>query len=260
MSVLAVLVASFLGSLHCVAMCGGLAGFCANSSQRFFAGTVAYHLGRGFSYTLLGAAAGALGGQIDVQAQLLGFERITSIAIGLLLLVWGVVALYSGRAPKIFQKVVGLVSSRIAGRLKRAKERDYSALHIGALTGLLTVFLPCGWLYAFVLVAVASGSALSGAGVMLFFWMGSVPLLFVCSFGIKLLRPSMLRWAPRLGALLLVFAGLSSVFARENLSQVLAHQHQKTSGKHEAHHSPEQPEVFCGAEGLGDSRQQRSLK
>lgn len=247
MSVLAVLVASFLGSLHCVAMCGGLAGFCANSSQRFFAGTVAYHLGRGISYTLLGAVAGVIGGQIDLQAQLLGFERITSIGIGLLLLIWGVVALFSGHAPKVFQRVVGLVSSRIASRLTRAKERHYSALHIGALTGLLTVFLPCGWLYAFVLVAVASGSSLSGAAVMLFFWMGSVPLLFLCGFGIKLLRPSMLRWAPRLGAVLLVFAGFSSVFAREDLSHLLAHQHQAARGEHEGHDSSKLQGEFCGA-------------
>ncbi len=44
---------------------------------------------------------------------------------------------------------------------------------MGAITGLI----PCGWLWAFVITAAGTGSPVSGALVMLAFWLGTVPAM-----------------------------------------------------------------------------------
>ena len=96
MSLFAVLLASFLGSSHCAAMCGGFVAFysCQSGSHdkvsserhsallpRFahqfahrFAHHAAYHCGRLLTYSLLGALAGIVGGSLDSLGILLGIQ------------------------------------------------------------------------------------------------------------------------------------------------------------------------------------------
>ncbi|MEL6715398.1 MAG: sulfite exporter TauE/SafE family protein, partial [Planctomycetota bacterium] len=57
--------------------------------------------------------------------------------------------------------------------------RASRALTIGATTALL----PCGWLYAFFVLAAGTGSAAGGALVMLAFWLGTVPILTALGLG-----------------------------------------------------------------------------
>jgi hypothetical protein len=52
------------------------------------------------------------------------------------------------------------------------------------MLGLSTTLVPCGWLYAFVATAAASGSFVSGVSVMAAFWLGTVPALLVAGVGI----------------------------------------------------------------------------
>ena len=54
-------------------------------------------------------------------------------------------------------------------------------------TGLLTAFLPCGWLYLFALKAAETGSPLRGALFMIAFWLGSVPALVLVGAGVQTL-------------------------------------------------------------------------
>ena len=57
----AVLLASFLGSGHCVAMCGGL----VVATTRSALGIMFYHLGRLISYSTLGLVFGYMGERIN---------------------------------------------------------------------------------------------------------------------------------------------------------------------------------------------------
>ena len=51
--------------------------------------------------------------------------------------------------------------------------------------GLLTAFLPCGWLYLFASYAAGTGSPFWGAAFMAAFWLGSVPALVLAGAGAR---------------------------------------------------------------------------
>ena len=78
---------SLLGSLHCLAMCGGFAAFCSNTSTSPKQMTVAYHLGRGLAYVSLGLLAGFFGREINKVGQDFGIEWLSGFIVGLVLIV-----------------------------------------------------------------------------------------------------------------------------------------------------------------------------
>ena len=62
--------------------------------------------------------------------------------------------------------------------------------------GLLTAFLPCGWLYLFALKAAGTGSPFEGALFMIAFWLGSVPALVLVGVGVQTLARLLGRRLP----------------------------------------------------------------
>ena len=70
--------------------------------------------------------------------------------------------------------------------------------------GLLTGFLPCGWLYAFAIVAAGTGSVVMGAAVMVAFWAGTVPILASLGIGVQALTGTLGRRLPLATALVIV--------------------------------------------------------
>jgi hypothetical protein len=84
------------------------------------------------------------------------------------------------------------------------------------LIGLATGLLPCGWLYAFVLAAVGTGSMLHGVGVLFAFWLGTLPALLGIGSLAQLLSQRFRRLLPALSACLLLSIGLGSLFTRYN--------------------------------------------
>ena len=80
--------------------------------------------------------------------------------------------------------------------------------------GLLTAFLPCGWLYAFVIIAGGTGSFAAGAAVMIAFWLGTVPVLASLGVGLQTLTGLFGRRLPLVTALVLVFLGLLTLADR----------------------------------------------
>jgi hypothetical protein len=84
-----------------------------------------------------------------------------------------------------------------------------------ALTiGLLTALLPCGWLYAFAIIAAGAGTALGGAAVMAAFWLGTVPILVSLGVGVQALTGTLGRRIPLVTAILIVLLGLYTVGGR----------------------------------------------
>ena len=74
-----ILAASALGSLHCVAMCGPLAGMHGRSLRLAWM----HSLGRLATYVVLGTLAGAVGGAIDLAGRLGNMQRVATIVAGL---------------------------------------------------------------------------------------------------------------------------------------------------------------------------------
>ena len=214
--VLAVLVASLVGSPHCAGMCGGLVCFYAGSgagARGARRGHAAYHLTRLAGYLGLGGVAGALGAALDTAGRSAGLARVAAVASGALMVAWGLsrIALLQGihlALPPLSgfgTRLQVLMASRLRAM------RDRSATARAATLGALTTLLPCGWLYAFVVTAGGTGSAVAGMLVMLAFWTGTLPMLLSLGMGVQRAAGPLARRLPLASAVLLVAIGLLSI-------------------------------------------------
>lgn len=179
---LALLLAGLSGSVvHCGAMCGPFV--LAQAAGRAAAVPVArlcertrianallvpYHAGRLLTYAGLGGLAASLGSRV---AMLPGCHWLTAALLagaGVMFAAQGLKPLLQGRtAPSPFgHRLAGL-----AGRFDRTRWTGTFAL------GLVLGLLPCGFLYAALAVAAASGGPLAGAAAMAGFGLGTVPAL-----------------------------------------------------------------------------------
>lgn len=222
----AVLSASFVGSLHCVGMCGPLALWAAGSErkanrlQRSTAATM-YHLGRLLSYAAVGAIAGGLGSIVDQSGQLIGIQLGAAKVAGVILFLAGIGILL--RWLNSYTRVQ--FSSYLRGLRRNSRRRQKTNWYArllsdwrptllelplntrGFFTGLLTAFLPCGWLYVFAVVASGSGNSTFGALTMIAFWLGSVPALVAVVATLHTFTNRLRTAAPVLIAASLLWAG-----------------------------------------------------
>jgi sulfite exporter TauE/SafE len=217
--VLGVLVSSLLGSLHCAGMCGplvaayaGMPGAEAGWRRRAIA-HAAYSAARLAAYVSLGAMAGALGAAVDGAAAFAGVSRAAAIVSGTLIALWGTHALLAARgirvprlaAPSPLRRGLGAAMSAVAARPPGVR---------AAILGLGSALLPCGWLYAFVITAAGTGSALDGAFVMAVFWTGTLPVMLAFGEAVRVLSGPLRRHVPAACAVVLVVLGLWTVFGR----------------------------------------------
>ena len=171
--ILTALLFGLLGSFHCIGMCGPIAFLMPvdhkNPSKKFFQ-ILSYHSGRLLTYATLGFILGTLGKRL----QLFGLQQQVSIAVGILMILVIVIPSRLFRTynlGKPIYKLVGRLKSALGQQLKSKRPETFFTL--GVLNGLL----PCGLVYMAVFGAIASGSSLQGGLYMLFFGMGTIPLM-----------------------------------------------------------------------------------
>ncbi|HRK01891.1 MAG TPA: sulfite exporter TauE/SafE family protein [Oligoflexia bacterium] len=216
MAPLAVFVASLLGSSHCAGMCGGLVLFIGQNKLNL----VVYHAGRLLGYLTVGALAGELGKSVLQAKEMQGVAIAASALLGAVFVATGVrlvwpeirkrVAPRSGASfYRPFAKLNRMWSGafhRLALVLKKRSHTWHGALAFGVSTALL----PCGWLYTFVLAAVATQSALLGAATLFAFWLGTVPALSAAPWVLRSVLKPISGSFPIVSGLLLVAVGLYS--------------------------------------------------
>ncbi len=215
----AVLLAALAGSPHCAGMCGPFVAFYAGSAadgrRRWSpAPHLAYNAGRLLSYAGLGALAGGLGAAFDLAGeQLVGVQRTAALVAGLLIVAWGTLSLLrelgvmTGAAgtPAWLRRIAAGALGRLGGLPGPAR-----AMAVGTIS----VLLPCGFLYAFVITAAGAGTPLAGATVMAFFWAGTLPVMAAVGAGLGLLAGPLRRRIPVLTAVALIAVGLFAVAGR----------------------------------------------
>jgi sulfite exporter TauE/SafE len=245
-----VFAASLVGSLHCIGMCGPFVAFYSGADgsggARRLLSHAAYSGGRLLTYAVFGLAAGAVGAALDVAGSLAGFQRIAAIIAGATMVLWGVLALLQLRGVRIFRHRDG--NGRIALVFRRGFSlvSDKPPILRASVVGLLSGFLPCGWLWAFVVTAAGTGSALKGAGVMAVFWAGTVPALLAVGFGTQLLSAPLRRHVPTLTAVLLVGLGIIAIFGRPASVTAAIQRHQEMG--HEVPAAEDAADSCCGSE------------
>lgn len=214
---LTVFTASLLGSAHCAGMCGPLLPFYAAGTpvEKRWLGHLTYSLGRLVSYGILGVAAGAAGHAINLAGEAAGVIRVSAIAAGVLMILWGLGVLFARFGMRFLPRNPLGSSTAAAFRRLFGKLQDKPPLWRAAMLGLFSTLLPCGWLYAFAITAAGTGSPLQGGLVMLLFWTGTLPVMVSLGVGIQMLSGRFRRHLPVIGALAVVVMGLVSVVFNE---------------------------------------------
>lgn len=205
-----VLAFGFVGSLHCVQMCGPLVltySVAANTdaARRSLLGLhLAYNGGRTLTYMVLGAAAGLIGGSMRFVGRLAGFEGIAAIVAGIAMLITGLVLL--GMSP-IFKGWRGL---QMPSQLLKPAGRLMSSSSAGSklLLGLLMGFLPCGLIYAALMKALGEATPLGGALTMLAFGLGTSVALVAVGLGSSAATRKLARWGTTISAVTVLVMGI----------------------------------------------------
>ncbi|SFM19625.1 urease accessory protein UreH domain-containing protein [Pelosinus propionicus] len=157
-------------SFHCIGMCGGimLSQSLSNSTnhkpQSFFP-SLYYNMGRVLGYTMLGGVVGTIGSVLSLS---IGFMAGISIFAGIFMIIMGL----NMAGLNLFRSYL-----RIPLPAFTIMPKAKTPFAIGILNGLM----PCGPLQTMQLYALGTGSAVLGASSMLFFSLGTVPLML--SFG-----------------------------------------------------------------------------
>lgn len=223
---LTIVSASLLGSTHCAGMCGPIVllmlgrGPTAQPSASPPSGAgrlVFYHLGRLTTYVALGMVAGTLGLTLNKTGSLLGWQRLAAYLAGATMLVCAMVLLLRQLGVRLQHLPVprAWVKGIYAGF--RWAQR-WPALLRAFWIGLLTTWIPCGWLYAFVIVAAGTSDAFTGGVVMLAFWLGTVPVLSLMGMGAVHLSPLWRQATPWIAIAACLLLGWSMLINRSVLN------------------------------------------
>jgi hypothetical protein len=193
---LTAIVFGLLGSFHCIGMCGPIAFMLpvdrTNNAKRITQIFV-YHLGRIFTYGLLGLLFGFLGKGF----YLFGFQQYLSIIIGFLMILMVVLpkkTINKFSITKPIYKLLSGVKNRLGKELK--KKRIDTFFTIGFLNG----FLPCGLVYMAIFASIAIGNVIEGSFYMMLFGLGTIPLMtafvYLGNFATGLVRKRIQQFIP----------------------------------------------------------------
>ena len=178
----------FLGSSHCLVMCGGIVSALQLSMPQVsvlqqLKLQFILSLGRLTTYGLLGALTGAFGAAVLVKLGISLFWLKLLAGVLLLLMAFYVARLWF--ALTVLEKLGSALWRKIQPVAKTLLPLDSGAKALGY--GLCWGFLPCGLVYSSLGWSLASGSAYEGALLMLAFGLGTLPaMLAVGSFARQL--------------------------------------------------------------------------
>jgi len=159
----------------CLAIVGGLvlslsATVTEEENGRAKKPMILFHLGRLFSFAILGGILGLIGKAIGVGFI---FSTILGILASVVMILLGVNLL------GIFKKSTLTLPSNIFSFFRKVEHATLAPIIIG----IGTFFLPCGFTQAMQIAALSSGSFMSGFLIMFSFALGTLPVLALLSFG-----------------------------------------------------------------------------
>ncbi|MDZ4749589.1 MAG: sulfite exporter TauE/SafE family protein [Saprospiraceae bacterium] len=171
LSILTGLSIGFLGSFHCIGMCGPIAlalPVHTFSGVQKYVGIFLYNLGRAVTYSLLGFAFGFVGSQF----RLWGLQQVISIGAGVLILLF-ILSRFSFASKVPGLATLNLWVQRGLGKLLKTAKNSASLFPVGLLNGLL----PCGLVYVAIAAALATMSSLNAMLLMFSFGIGTIPVM-----------------------------------------------------------------------------------
>jgi sulfite exporter TauE/SafE len=172
----AALVAGFLGGVHCIGMCGGIAAALSGAARGpALRRQAAFNFGRIASYTAAGALAGGLGSLVQTLGPVNAAQTALFIVANVFMVLLGLYVAGWGRSLLRLESAGGALWRRIEPLRRHFLPIDSDARALGA--GAVWGWIPCGLVYSMLALALASGSALAGAGVLAAFGLGTLPAM-----------------------------------------------------------------------------------
>ncbi|OOS23398.1 sulfite exporter TauE/SafE family protein [Moraxella pluranimalium] len=233
--IFAALSMGLLGSPHCLGMCGGIvAAFSlsmkAHSPTKKLLLMACYHLGRLGSYVLLGLVAATVGKHIF--APLMANGNLPKYLLGGVLIFAGLLMFGLPVLNKLEKAGLGLWNALAP---IRSKVLPMDTVPKAVFAGLLWGFLPCGLVYGALGVALGLASndqfGLSAAGFMVFFWLGTLPMLLATGSLITWLKSKITTLHLRkFSGAIMIISGLAIAF-----SMPLMHKLHGNHGDHSNH-------------------------
>jgi len=217
-------------TLHCVGMCGGIIGALTfslpehirNNRWHLIPYVSAYNFGRITSYSLAGALAGGLGGQITGLAPQYGhlvlqlFAAVLMVGIGLYLAGW------FPNFTKIehIGKPIWKKLEPISQKLIPVKSPTHAYLF-----GLVWGWLPCGLVYTALIWSSTAGNVKDGALLMLAFGAGTLPTVMIAGiltgWFVRLSRSTYFR--PLVGLTVIIMALITGYLALQHIGVPHSH-------------------------------------
>jgi sulfite exporter TauE/SafE len=166
-----------IGSVHCAVMCGGIAGYLQKGSTTSSAIllSLAMSAGRLASYALAGTIASLVGSSLVGWAGPEISHNLMQLFVGLFLILLGISL--TGRWNGLswvekqgghFWKILSPFTRHVLPATTYPR-----AFAAGALWG----WLPCGLVYSALVLVMGSGDVITGAGSMIAFGIGTLPVL-----------------------------------------------------------------------------------
>lgn len=211
----------FLGSLHCLSMCGPLvlayslqardpqelaAGVACHPLQSGLLHHLAFHAGRLLTYGLLGALGAGLFQLASFQQVFTGLRGGITMAGGFIMVILGLAflrilpmpaVLGSGRLIPVFFR------QRVLPSLFQSQQSAAKGL-----LGLLAGFMPCCLSWAMIAKAASEQEIMTGFFTMIAFGLGTMPALLAAGLFTSILSLKLRLLGERLAAFAIIFMGI----------------------------------------------------
>ncbi len=229
----------FLGSPHCLGMCGGIVSAFGISMQglspsKQTALIASYHLGRLISYAVLGVVATLIGSAVLAP---FAHSPVPRAVLGVSLAFAGLLMLGLPVLNRLER--LGLRFWQSLGFL-RVKLFPLTSFPKALAAGLLWGFLPCGLVYGAIGVAIASASGslgynmAFGAVFMAIFGLGTLPMLLATQSVVRFLQRFLQKFSVRRwGGAIMVLSGLMVAIP----AVLHTHSHHSHNNNHDHHHN-----------------------
>ncbi len=175
---LAAISLGFLGSFHCIGMCGPIALALPvhnkSHSEKVIA-IVTYNLGRIITYSFFGLVFGMIGQSFA----LFGLQQKLSIVLGVIILLSLLIPqkiINRSRSLSWFYNLFIGLKNKISLQFQKKGIRSFFSI------GLLNGLLPCGLVYIAIASAIATGNVLHSVVFMALFGIGTLPFMFAISY------------------------------------------------------------------------------
>ena len=220
-------VAGLSGSLHCVGMCGGLVSASCHGDND----VIKYQIGRLLGYSIMGSIAYMLGYVLKGVVSFTWGPLLSGLFMGGLFIYWGVQN-YRGKRAEVPVPVFLRKSYQYIFRRFVTTAGSYRSF----VVGLISILLPCGFIYGLIISALALGNYEQVMISLLFFWLGTLPAMIAAPALIRKMLEPLKNKIPKLYAVVFIMLGIVTIAGRlNNLPENRTGDYSKDSKTHYCH-------------------------